>query len=973
MCDTTTPSFELFSPANAVVLVLAFALGGCGDSASTFISPAGVAKCTVTFEPPGSTVPAAGGAGAVSVRAARECDWTAQPDVPWLTISAGAAGRGDGTVQFGAAANPDPVARTGGIMLNGLRAAVNQAAAECQFELASTSASFSQTGGTGSVSVRASSSLCTWTAASEAAWISIVSGASGSGSASVTFDVAPMAGQDRAGVLRIAGLEFTVLQTDQCTYAVAPLTYSASAAGGAHTTTVTAGDGCPWTAASHVPWIVVATTAGAGTATVDFTVAATTGPSRTGTLTIAGQVVTVTQSPGCSIDVSPVSHTVEATGGTRSVAVGAAPGCNWTASSNVPWITVTSGSSGDGSGTVTFTVAATTGPSRSGTLVVGGQTVTVTQGQGCSYGISPELQNMPASGGTATVSVTASAGCAWTAASNAPWIAVTSGSSGSGNGTVGLNVAATTGPSRSGTLTIAGRTFTVNQGQGCSFSIAPASAAAPSSASTGAFDLRTADGCAWSAASNADWLAVTSGATGSGNGTVRYSITANPGPPRTGTITAGGQTFTLTQGEGCSFSLSPGSSTAPPSAHTGTFDVRTAAGCGWSAASGTDWLTITAGATGSGNGTVGYSAASNGGPQRTGTIVAGGQTFTLTQEAGCTYVVSPTALNIESGGGTTSASVTAPAGCAWTAGSHANWIGISSGASGSGNGTVQLVVAANSEAARQGTVTIAGQTVTIAQAGGCTFSIDPTGQSMPASGGAGSFSVSTAGTCPWTAAADAPWLSITSGASGTGPGSVQFAAEPNSAAARTGTITAAGHTFTVTQAPECSAVVTPETISARAADDEYWVDVSTPDGCSWTASSNAAWIAVSPASSTGSGRVELAVQQNPGPARSGSATIAGRTVTVQQESGCTFSVEPASVSVPVEGGEGRVTVTTSSGCAWTATSNAEWIKITSGASGSETGPVQFSVSANATPEERTGTISIGGELVTVRQAGPEGD
>lgn len=60
--------------------------------------------------------------------------------------------------------------------------------------------------------------------------------------------------------------------------------------------------------------------------------------------------------------------------------------------------------------------------------------------------------------------MTAGAGCAWTAASNASFITVTGGASGSGNGTVSYSVAANTGTaSRNGTLTIAGQTFTVTQ------------------------------------------------------------------------------------------------------------------------------------------------------------------------------------------------------------------------------------------------------------------------------------------------------------------------------------------------------------------------------------------------------------------------------------------------------------------------------------------------------------------------------
>ncbi len=82
----------------------------------------------------------------------------------------------------------------------------------------------------------------------------------------------------------------------------------------------------------------------------------------------------------------------------------------------------------------------------------------------CTYSISPSSQNFFSSGGSGSTTVTAPGGCGWTATSNAGWITITSGSSGSGNGSVGFSVAANTSTSpRTGTMTIAGQTFTVNQ------------------------------------------------------------------------------------------------------------------------------------------------------------------------------------------------------------------------------------------------------------------------------------------------------------------------------------------------------------------------------------------------------------------------------------------------------------------------------------------------------------------------------
>ncbi|HOW56840.1 MAG TPA: BACON domain-containing protein, partial [Smithellaceae bacterium] len=175
------------------------------------------------------------------------------------------------------------------------------------------------------------------------------------------------------------------------------------------------------------------------------------------------------------------------------------------------------------------------------------------------------------------------------------------------------------------------------------------------------------------------------------------------------------------------YSISPAGESFTGGANTGTINVITAASsCTWTAVSNnTSWLTITSGASGTGNGIVSYSLAANTGAARTGTITISGQLFTVTQ-AGCTYTVgTPSSLSFASGGGSGTVSVTASAGCSWTTSNNGNtWITITP-ASGTGTGAAQTVnytVAAGTGAPRTGTMTIAGQTFTVTQAG-CTLTI----------------------------------------------------------------------------------------------------------------------------------------------------------------------------------------------------------------------------------------------------------
>ncbi|HEX3083264.1 MAG TPA: S8 family serine peptidase, partial [Pyrinomonadaceae bacterium] len=92
------------------------------------------------------------------------------------------------------------------------------------------------------------------------------------------------------------------------------------------------------------------------------------------------------------------------------------------------------------------------------------QSAVFTPRSSCTYSLAPTSLNFIANGASSTVNVTTQSACPWTAISNASFITITNGSSGTGNGTVSYSVAAnplTT--TRSGTMTIAGLTFTVTQ------------------------------------------------------------------------------------------------------------------------------------------------------------------------------------------------------------------------------------------------------------------------------------------------------------------------------------------------------------------------------------------------------------------------------------------------------------------------------------------------------------------------------
>jgi hypothetical protein len=545
--------------ATSFPLLLLMLAAGCGSSAttSTATSPGSITRCAVTGSITGP-VPAQGGSGRLTVSAARECEWSASADGQWLAIKAGAAGQGDGAVDFTAAANPDPAVRRGAIVLNDARVEVMQAAGECSYGLSDGSASFNQAGGSGQFEVRASSSLCAWSAQSDAAWVVVRSGGSSKGTATVQFDVAAMTGQARSATITAAGQRFTVSQQPAtCTFSVAPLAHTAPGSGGTLTVTVTTSPTCAWAASSAVPWASLSSPAsvtGSGVAT--FTIAAASS-ARAGSVVVAGQTVAINQAggsqpappaPGCSYALSSGGATLPSEGGGGVVGVNTAAGCPWSANSTANWLTITAGASGSGPGSVGFAASPQQGGgSRSGNLTIAGQTFTVTQAAGCSFTVAPEQLNVDARGGTSTVSVTAPGGCPWTTASNAPWISVRPNND-NGSGPAQVTVAENNGAARSGTAVIAGRTVTINQAApACSYKVSPMDLKVDQDGKLAKMDVKTADGCGWSVSSTVPWVRVIT-PSGSGEGQAWIFVFENDeGRERSGVVNVADQAVTVTQ------------------------------------------------------------------------------------------------------------------------------------------------------------------------------------------------------------------------------------------------------------------------------------------------------------------------------------------------------------------------------------------------------------------------------------------
>ena len=576
--DAGTGAYTSIVNFNAVAgipyVILVGGVNGAGGKIQLGIT-VGTGPCTYSVTPTSKSFSSAAGTGSESITTTTGCSWSATSNDSFISITSGSSGTGSGTVTYSVTANVSLTARTGTMTIAGTTITISQAAAAaCTYSLSPTSVSLSAASVTNTIALTTGTG-CPWNATPNASWITIPSGTSGTASGTITYVLAAnTTTSSRTSTITAGGQTFTVTQagTVTCTYAISPISASVVAAGTSGFVNVNTIGGCQWTAATNVSWISISTTNGTGNAAVAYTVSANTGPFQTGTLTVAGQTFTVFQAAGtCSYSILPSSINVSATNGNSSVAVTAGAGCAWTAVANVTWLTITAGTSGTGSGAVSFTIAANLNTvARIGTLTIAGLTFTVNQAAAaCIYSVTPTAAHYLSSGGPGNIAVAAGAGCAWTAVSNDGWISVDSGSPGTASGTVGYTVSANaTTVSRTGTIMVAGSTFTITQDGtvACAYSISPATASFTSLGGTNAFAVTANVGCTWSASSSDPTWLTFSPANGSGNGTVGYTVASNGSSlTRTGTITIAGQTFTVTQtGIACTFAISPASATFPP-------------------------------------------------------------------------------------------------------------------------------------------------------------------------------------------------------------------------------------------------------------------------------------------------------------------------------------------------------------------------------------------------------------------------
>ena len=327
-------------------------------------------------------------------------------------------------------------------------------------------------------------------------WLSITNITNGVVSFSFTATIS-----NRTAHISLLGQSIPVTQSLSYSLATNAVTEASVAGSDNVALTVTPERGI-WTATANVSWLHINATSQGGTGSTDigFSFDTNLGATRVGTLTIAGQTLTVTQRPA-PVYLTPTSLTEGPAGGSDSVSlVLNLQSTPWTASANADWIHLGApNQSGVGSATIVFNYDANPGETRVGTLTIADQTLTVTQ-QALPYFLgTTALLEGPAAGTDSIALAISPESDTWTASANAGWLHLNATSqSGKGSATLVFSYDVNSDATRIGTFTIAGRTLSVSQA-------GPTYVAAPSPLTTlvsGAMGLSPPSGVAVDSAGN---------------------------------------------------------------------------------------------------------------------------------------------------------------------------------------------------------------------------------------------------------------------------------------------------------------------------------------------------------------------------------------------------------------------------------------------------------------------------------------
>jgi hypothetical protein len=283
-----------------------------------------------------------------------------------------------------------------------------------------------------------------WYASSDSLWLTMITDSGNAGTPMAFKFVANNSADTRSATITVSNINgdilasHTVIQSGN-TATLVPSSSTIDRLGGQMTTRVEVLPNVSWTAVSNDNWITIINPTGIATGDLNFNVDSYGGVSdRTGTITIGGEIYSITQS-GMDVNVFPVSVDKDSDVGIITATVSSLFSTSWSVSSDSSWITIIDPGAGNGDDEVLIAVASN--PSylaRSGNVSIGSANIAIWQ-DGLP---SPVLDLIPyeatadPTGGYGNIAVMSTPDAPWQSQALNSWINIASGKNGTGNGNI---------------------------------------------------------------------------------------------------------------------------------------------------------------------------------------------------------------------------------------------------------------------------------------------------------------------------------------------------------------------------------------------------------------------------------------------------------------------------------------------------------------------------------------------------------
>jgi hypothetical protein len=363
-------------------------VGGRTIAVSQDAAPAPGA-CPTSVDPGSVRVQASGQTVTFSVTASADCTWPVSTNASWIAVQT-RSGAGSASGAFVVNANGGS-GRSGDVNVGGRTISVSQdaAPAPCPASVEPGTVRVKAGGGTVTFTVSASAD-CMWSVSTRTPWI-VIGTRSGAASATGTFVVNTNDGSSRSGEVNVSGRTISVTQDaapPPCPTSVDPGSVRLTAVAQDVKFSITASADCQWSVGTDVGWIGIPTGSVVGSRTSGFSVKANDGSTaRSGYVKIGGLSIAVTQDPAtitrrCPVLLSTTSIKIPVLGGDFGFRVTVDAGCLWAIERAPDWIpslTALIGKTATVTADVKFSVAKNSGPPRADTVVVNGQSFSISQ------------------------------------------------------------------------------------------------------------------------------------------------------------------------------------------------------------------------------------------------------------------------------------------------------------------------------------------------------------------------------------------------------------------------------------------------------------------------------------------------------------------------------------------------------------------------------------------------------------------